>query len=503
MQTRFLGWQGTKGNIIALIAGGVLPLAFAPFYYYLIAIVSLALLFLSWQGVSAKQAAMRGFLFGVGLFGVGVSWVYVAIHDFGQASLLLAGLLTGLFVGFLALYLAFFAWLGKRITVRSLNVADFVLLLPIIWLIFEVFKGWFLTGFPWLDIGVSQIEGPLSGYIPIIGVLGASWLVAVTAGLIIALWQTRRWYWGMIIVVIWGGGSLLQQQQWTTATDDRIKTSLIQGNIPQATKWDPKQLFKTLALYQARTEQHWDSDLIVWPENAVTAFHHQLKDLYFDPLAEQARANKTDILLGLPVKDISSQQYFNSMMLLGSDQAFYYKSHLVPFGDYVPLEWLRGLIAFFDLPMSAFRPGPIQQELIHAAGYNIGISICYEDTFSTEILRSVPQANLLVNATNNAWYGDSFAPHQHLQISRSRALETERPILRATTNGISAIIGFKGKLIKQTEQFQEQVLTGWVQPREGATPYVRWGQKPIFVLSLFMLMVWAYYRRITVVEPKN
>ncbi|MFT7413613.1 MAG: apolipoprotein N-acyltransferase, partial [Methylophagaceae bacterium] len=181
---------------------------------------------------------------------------------------------------------------------------------------------------------------------------------------------------------------------------------------------------------------------------------------------------------------------------LGAQEGFYHKSHLVPFGDYVPFEWLRGVIKFFDLPMSSFRRGPISNELVHAAGQAIGLSICYEDTFSTEVLRSLPEARLLVNATNNAWYGDSFAPHQHLQISQNRALETGRPTIRATTNGVSALIDFKGHLQQQTAQFKEAVLTGNVQPRQGATPYVKWGQSPLWLLTLFMLMAWAYYRRV-------
>ena len=228
----------------------------------------------------------------------------------------------------------------------------------------------------------------------------------------------------------------------------------------------------------------------------MTVFYHQVKEFYLDPLAKLARANDTDILLGLPVRNQDGDEYYNSMMSLGSQEGFYYKSHLVPFGDYVPFEWLRGVITFFDLPMSSFSPGPVSTNLLHAAGQVIGTSICYEDTFSTEVLRTLPEARLLVNATNNAWYGDSFAPHQHLQISQNRALEVGRPIIRATTNGVSALIGFKGDLQARTLQFEEAVLTGNVQPRQGTTPYVAWGQISLWLFSLFMLGAWLYYRRV-------
>ncbi len=485
-----------SGHLTALIAGGLLPLSFAPFHYYPIAILSLALLFLSWDNTTPKQAALRGFLFGIGMFGVGISWVYVAIHDFGQANILLAGFLTALFVSFMASYLAVLGWGINRLSKGKLTTFDTVLLLPVAWLLFEWFKGWFLTGLAWLDVGVGQIDGPLSGYTPVISVLGVSLLAAFSASLFVIVWQKKQWWPIILIALIWSGGHLLKSQQWTYPVDDEIQVTVIQGNIPQAMKWDPEQLFKTLALYQARTEENWDSDLIIWPENAVTVFHHQAKEFFLDPLEALAKENGTELLLGLPVLDKATGHYYNSIMSLGKQEGFYYKSHLVPFGDYIPLEWLRGLIKFFDLPMSAFRPGPISSSLLNVAGQPIGLSICYEDTFSTEILRTLPEASILINATNNSWYGDSFAPHQHLQISQNRALEMGRPLVRSTTNGISALIDFKGRLRQQTPQFEEAVMTGNVQPRQGKTPYVSWGQIPLLLLSLFMLVVWAYYRQI-------
>ncbi|MDC9724865.1 MAG: apolipoprotein N-acyltransferase [Gammaproteobacteria bacterium] len=488
--------QPWSGNVIALIAGGLLPLSFSPFHYYPVAVLSLALLFSVWNNITAKQAALRGFLFGIGMFGVGISWIYVAIHDFGQANMALAGLLTALFVSFMASYLAVLGWGINRLSKGNLTAFDTVLLLPVAWLFFEWFKGWFLTGLPWLEVGAGQIDGPLSGYTPVISVLGVSLLTAISAGLLVIVWQKRQWWPIFAFTLIWAGGSLLKSQQWTYPVDDEIQVSVIQGNIPQAMKWDPEQLFKTLALYQARTEENWDSDLIIWPENAVTVFHHQAKEFFLDPLAIVAQENETELVLGLPVLDQETGHYYNSMMTLGEQEAFYYKSHLVPFGDYIPLEWLRGLIKFFDLPMSAFRPGPVSTSLLTIAGQPIGLSICYEDTFSTEILRGLPKATVLINATNNSWYGDSFAPHQHLQISQNRALEMGRPLVRSTTNGISALIDSKGGLRKQTAQFEEAVMTGHIQPRQGKTPYVNWGQTPLLLLSLFMLVVWAYYRRI-------
>ena len=297
------------------------------------------------------------------------------------------------------------------------------------------------------------------------------------------------------VIVIWVGGQGLQSVDWTQPSGEAINTTIVQGNVPQDVKWSPEQLVSTLALYQKLTEQHWNSQLVVWPENAVPAFYHQLKDFFIDPLIKEAKQHNTDILLGLPFEDENGQDYYNSMMVAGEDAGFYHKRHLVPFGDYVPFAWLRGLIAFFDLPMSGFVPGPEQQSLLKASGQQVGISICYEDVFSLEVLDALPEASILVNATNNAWYGDSFAPHQHLQISRSRALETERPLVRATTNGISAFVDYKGRIQSQTPQFEQATLTTNIQPRQGATPYVTAKRWPIFILIVLILAIWFYYRR--------
>jgi apolipoprotein N-acyltransferase len=496
MQTAsVLALQGWKGSMLALLAGASLPLAFAPFYFYPVAVVSLVLLFISWQQITPKQAAWRGWLFGLGMFGVGVSWIYVAIHVFGQSGMILAGLLTFLFVAFLALYVSLLGWLVKKLAPGAFSFSDLILLLPVVWLGLELFKAWFLTGFPWLELGVSQIEGPLAGYVPLIGVNGVSTLVAISAGGLLFSWQKRNWQALLLVVLIWGAGQILKSIDWTEAVGQPVETALVQGNVPQQIKWNPEQLVDTLVLYQKTTQKYWDQDLVVWPENALPAFYHQLQSFYLNPMQQEALDNKTDILMGLPVQAENGSDYFNSMLLVGEKPGFYHKRHLVPFGDYVPFEWLRGLIAFFNLPMSAFVSGPDNQELLEAAGQKVGISICYEDVFSNEVLQTLPEATILINATNNAWYGDSFAPHQHLQISRSRALETGRPLVRSTTNGISAFVDFKGQIQSETPQFEQAVLTHAVQPRQGETPYVSWQRWPIWLMSLFMLLMWAYYRQ--------
>jgi apolipoprotein N-acyltransferase len=317
--------------------------------------------------------------------------------------------------------------------------------------------------------------------------------------LLILLYRSRRKQLGLLLafVVMHLVGYGLLQINWTQPAGEPLRVSLIQGNLPQATKWDPQAVRKRLQLYRELTEQHWDSDIIVWPENAVTTFYHNIKDDYLAELQQRAREHGTDVVLGLPVMDRDKVSYYNSLVSIGRTPGMYHKTHLVPFGEYVPLEsMLRGLIAFFDLPMSSFSRGGFDQPLLQAGGQPVATTVCYEDAFGEEVIRQLPEATLMINGSNNAWYGNSFAPHQHLQIARMRALETGRPLLRATTNGISALVDDKGRLMARSTQFQTDVVAGEIQPRQGSTPYIRLGNYPMLVILLLIwLSLLVFHRR--------
>jgi len=480
-----------KAQAAALAAGAALSLAFAPFSFALLALLAPALLFLLVAEAPPRRAAWRGLLFGIGLFGVGVSWVFVAIHDYGNTGAMAALLLTLLFVLLLALYFALFAWAAARLPGER-GGRYFLLALPALWLLVEWFRGWFLTGFPWLALGYSQIETPMAGYAPLFGIYGVSGLLVFGAGALAWGWRQRRvWPVAALLVALLGGGAALQQVAWVEPTGSPLQVSLVQGNLPQPTKWDAAQIRHRLATYRALSEPRMGrDDLVVWPENAITVFYHQIRDGYLADLEQQAQASGTDLVLGLPVQERSTGRYYTALMSLGREQAFYYKHHLVPFGEYVPLEGvLRGMVGFFDLPMSGFTPGPRQQAPLPVAGVSAAPTICYEDAFGHQMRRSLPEASILINGSNNAWYGDSLAPHQHLQIARMRSLETGRPLLRATTNGISALVDHRGRLAARSRQFEQDLLSGEVQPMGGATPYVRWGDWPVVGLALLLFVL--------------
>jgi apolipoprotein N-acyltransferase len=488
-------------DLLAALSGAVLPLAFAPLNIFILAVVSPALAFWCWHGVSPGVAARRGFLFGLGLFGVGVSWVYVAIHDFGFTGAPLAALLTFIFVAFLALFHALQAYLSIRLQ-RHLPLALHGLVFAMMWMLFEWLRGWVLTGFPWLDLGYSQIDAPLAGFAPILGSYGISMLVVLTAAMIWQLAQQRqRIMWGVLslTILVWIAGWALQSVEWSQPVGKPLKVAVVQGNLPQLTKWDPDKILHRLHYYAELSEPYWGKrDVIVWPENALTILWQDAPLEYRMRLRERVRQSGTDLVIGLPYANEKTGEYYSSMLVLGKTPGVYNKRHLVPFGEYVPLaSLLRGLISFFDLPMSGFSAGDQHQAHLVVAGQPLAPSICYEDAFGSELIDFLPQATLLINGSNNAWYGNSLAPHQHLQISRMRALETARQLIRATTTGISALVDHHGHIIERSPQFKTYVLEGQVQPRTGATPYVRMGNWPVngtVFTALIVLVILARRR---------
>jgi len=480
-------------DLLALAAGALLVLAFAPFNLYPLALIAPAALFWSLHEASPRAALRRGFCFGLGQFGAGVSWVYVAIADFSDSGMSVALALTALFVAALACYPALFAALAARLWPRwrRTPAVGYLLILPALWMLIEWLRGWLFTGFTWLQLGYSQIDSPLAGWAPVLGVYGLGLWLAIGAGALAWAARDKRRAWpGLLLAALpWAGGWGLGSIEWTQPVGAPLRVALIQDNLPQDTKWDADQFDARLALYARLTQENLGRvDAVIWPENAITVFYDELETSYFDKLAALGAQTGTDILVGVPLKRLDAPGYYTTLLRLGEPAQVYRKHHLVPFGEYVPLEsLLRGLIDFFDLPMSGFSPGGAAQPPLRIGGQKAAMSICYEDAFGEELLHNFPQATWLINGSNNAWYGDSLALHQHLEIARMRALETARPLLRATTTGISALVDEKGRISARTPAFEQAVLRGEVQPRQGSTPYIRWGNAPILVILFSVL----------------
>lgn len=483
--------QPVIADILALGAGAALVLAFAPFAWWLIVVLAPAVLMFLWLDCPAHRAFRRGYLFGLSFFGVGVSWVFNSIYEFGDAPAFLALLITLAFVLFLSLYPALTGALIARLT----NVPEGIklaLVFPSVWVLMEWLRSWVITGFPWLLVGQAHAETPLVGIIPVFGVLGASWLSLSTSGLVVLILTVQgqiRWLSLVTIVCIWGGTNFLGKVPWVEPAGAPFSASLIQGNVSQDAKWLPENRQATLNLYRDLTRKHFTSDLVVWPESAVPAFYRQLERTYFMPLMQEARNNRTQLVVGVFYYDPNTDRAYNSMASLGDSVEFYHKRHLVPFGEFMPL---RGLLVWMDdflnIPMSDLGAGR-GTPVLNFGKLAAGVSICYEDAYGNEVIDALPAANFLINVSNDAWFGDSLAPHQHLEIARLRAVETGRFLLRATNTGISAVINERGEILSRSPQFKTDVLTDTVIPMKGLTPFARWGNWAIVTLLLVSLLI--------------
>lgn len=479
------------GDLLSLGSGVLLTAAFAPFALWPLAVVLPVLLLWLWQDEPPWRAAWRGGLCGMGLFSTGIYWVYISLHEYGHAPAPFAALTTLLLILYLALYPAVFAYLLARWAPRPGPVSC-LLVAPAAWAGLEWVRSWLLSGFPWLSIGYSQIDSPLGQIAPCLGVFAVGWAVWFAAGLLRVLLLARgraRWSWGLLLLLFWLGFWSLGRMDWVSPTGKELQVSLVQGNIPQERKFRSEELERTLRRYaELSLEQGEGSDLIIWPETAIPVFYQQVTE-FADALQEQALESGTDYLIGVPTGEWSRRVFHNAVVSLGSSQGFYYKHRLLPFGEYLPL---RSFLMFFrdfvDIPMADFRAGGSDQPLLHVAGQPVGVSICFEAVFGSGIRLSLPQASLLVNVSNDAWFGDSLAPHQHLQIARMRALEAGRYMARATNTGISALIDQRGRIIARSHQFETEVLRGTIQPMKGATPYV-WLGDGVAVSLLAVLLV--------------
>ena len=470
-----------KWEVVAPISGILLTLAFAPFDFAYLALAALMIFYVFSTQTSLKRVALDGYLFGLGLFGSGIWWVYISIHDFGGADAVSACLLTASLIAVWSLLpvltaLALFK-LSKMTAIWSRVTCS-----ALAWVTVEYFRGsWLFNGFPWLQIAYSQLDTPLAGFAPVIGVYGMGFLLALSAFTVVeTLLRRIVWWHGLIVCsVIWGGGWALHTIHWTDVAGEAFKITLIQGNIDQDQKWLPSQKPNTLKLYRQLTEQHWDSSVVVWPETAIPAFLSEVRDSYLNPLAIAAREHGTDLIVSLPTG--GNKTYYNSVMTLGHDEAFYHKSHLLPFGEYLPLQPFSGwILDQLSIPLGSFTAGSQSQPLLKAGGYPFVATICYEDAFGQLVINRVADAAYLVNVTNDAWFGDSSEPYQHMQMAQFRALEAGRYLVRATNTGVSGIIGPDGKPRQQSKLFATTTLTDDIIPMSGLTPYARIGDIGVF-----------------------
>jgi apolipoprotein N-acyltransferase len=485
--------------VAAFLLGAGTVLGFAPFGFSALPVLTLAGLIAFWRKAPSPRAAgWLGFAFGIGLFGAGASWVYIALAMFGGMAGPLAALATIVFCAHLALFPA----LVGLVTAGIAGVDSPARLVAVagLWPLTEWLRSYLFTGFPWLAVGYAQTQAPLAGYAALGGVFLVSLAIAASSALlaeVAAASLQRRYGYAVaaaaMLLVVWIGGSTLRGIEWSRPHGDAIPVSLVQGNIEQDVKFEDKYRDQTLAIYADLVAQA-KGRLIVLPESALPMFADEVPVEYVARLRAEAQKRGGDLLVGLfffeprqPGED--EDRYFNSVVSLGAATTqVYRKRHLVPFGETIPAKPLVGwfIRSVLHIPLADQTPGPANQAPFEVAGERAAVNICYEDAFGAELIGSLPEATMLINVTNDAWYGRSLAAEQHEQIAAMRALESARPMLRATNTGITSIIDHHGSELARLPWFTRGVLEGTIAGRTGMTPYARWGDALAVALALLL-----------------
>jgi apolipoprotein N-acyltransferase len=486
------------GQLLLFLFGALTTLTFAPFgLYFLMPVVMLPVMFV-WVFTPPRASAKLSFWYGAGLFLSGTYWLYISIHVFGQAPLWVAMLIMIGLVLIMSAYCAAAGWIISRLTEGSARRLLFVG--PAAWVTIEWLRGWLMSGFPWLAAGYSQIDSTLAGWVPLVGVYGASVVTVLSSaallGAVIEKGRTR-WLYAGAVILPWLVGAALQPIQWTEATDGSLRTTIVQGGVSQDRKWLADQFKPTLELYRNALLEYHDSDLVIWPEVAIPSTIDQV-ERYIGEWQSDIQSQPRTLLFGILERDLEARKVFNSVVMLnGHDRQIYRKRHLVPFGEYFPVpDFVRKWMRLMSLPTSDMSAGDEDQPLLEGlSGDKMAVAICYEDAYGAEQLYALPEASVLINVSNDAWFGDSIAPHQHLEIARMRALEAGRYVVRATNNGVSAFIGPKGELLDTAPQFEYAAMTMDIIPHTGATPFVRSGNWPVITLLLGILAWFSWSSR--------
>ncbi|SUO93533.1 apolipoprotein N-acyltransferase [Suttonella ornithocola] len=476
-------------SLISFVLGSLLSLSFAPFNLWWLAFISLTGIFVLW--LTSLHPGRIGFLFGLGNFTTGVYWVYISLNTYGDAPLAFAILANITLILYLSLYPMLVGWLLGKLSVRkSLYRAA---LIPLLWLIAEFIRSYVLTGFPWLSIGYSQMSSFLHNLAPIFGSYGVGLVLACLCTLFAYSIVKRTPYPIIIAIFIIAISAFTKNLHFTKPMGEAFSVALVQGNASQYTKFDPNQMYKDLDDYIALSANRKES-VIIWPETAIAFMENAVKDNFLIPLDKLYYDKKQTLVTGIATGNLD-KDYYNSVITLGNGSRRYSKEHLLPFGEFTPMKPVFNLFnKYVDIPMSDFSRGGENQKPILTNGIPAGASICYEAAFGRVVRQSLPNAQYLINVSNDGWFQDSIAADQHLQMNQMRALELGREMARATNNGYTVFIDHHGHIISSLPRFEQGVLAGKIQPRIGLTPYAKYGNNLfLFLLALYAIIVGLMY----------
>lgn len=478
---------------LTAFAGALAPLCFSPINMWLLGPISVALLYVALINVSPRIAAWLGWTYGFTCFGLGASWIYVSIHEYGNAGPVLSVIITTLFVAGLALFFMLQCWTYRRFATRYFPILGFTAC----WVLVEWLRSWLFTGFPWLYLGSAHVTSMFSGIAPILGVLGISFVIALSGAIMGSLLQhyftVERSLYALCktqlptaLLMLWGMASVTSKLSWVDATDQTLTVGIVQGNIEQGMKFRSDYLQYTLDTYEELSADLWQNSLVLWPETAIPMAYQRAGDV-LEYFSAQAKAHDSTLVSGIFYD--TGDEIYNSITALGNGSGIWHKQKLVPFGEYVPLRSiLSNLLQLFALPMSSLSSGPAEQGLLNVGPYQAAAFICYEVVYPDFVRKYGGKADFLLTISNDTWFGASWGPWQHLQIAAMRARELGRYMLRATNDGVSAIIDERGQIVVQSKQFQADTLQGEVKIFTGTTPFARWGSWPILLLSLLLLL---------------
>lgn len=499
-------------DVMAIVAGAASVLAFSPFDVSPLAMICPALLFALWSVGGARRAAWRGFLYGAAEFLVGIYWIYIAVSGIGPAPWWLGVLLYVALALMCAVFPALLGYVTKRLAPQP--CAWWLLLIPAGWALLEWIRSFILTGFPWLALGYSQAANPLGGYGTVFGIYGVSFVCVLLAVLVVLTLRPLQALWMRVagvagILLVFGIGAALAHVSWTHARGPAFSVALIQGDIATRQKWEEEGVRQSLDRYTALTRKHFSAPLIVWPEAAVPSWYTEVAP-QLERFGAEARAHGAAIVYGVLVYGWSTGNSYNAVAAMGAgvglENNVYYKRHLVPFGEYFPVpDWLKRILAKHALPHSSFTPGPLDQPPLAVGAWRIAVANCYEIAFGRLLRYQLPSANFIVNVTDDGWFGHSIALPQQFQMAQMAARETGRYVLAATSSGVTGIIGPDGHVRARLPEHRVGVLTGKIEPRVGATPYVRLGNALIVWICVALLILgfgYAFYRwRLRRVRP--
>ncbi len=535
MRARHINWKSWQTPVILFVAGTLQALCFAPdplpgWALSPLQLITMAVLVRSiWRADGSKQAALRAWLFAFGQFMLGLYWLTISMHTYGYIPLPLAILALAGLCAYLAIFATFAGWMTQKIGCAAWSEGESssrgplmaALVWAALWTISEWLRATLFTGFPWLNSGYAHVDSWFASWAAVLGIYGVTFVTAFCAAAIAGLvgathfspkHQPQRAVAGLIAIAFALCGWGIQKINWSEPEGPPLGVRLVQGNVDQGLKFDSRLLATNIQthLRLAATPAPAGSPaptLVLLPETALAAFQHQIDPAAWLAWKELATRQASTILMGAAILDRSTNNYTNSVIAIdhntdltqlvqGTDKQRYDKHHLVPFGEFIPFGF-RWFVEIMRIPMGDFYRGELRQPAFAINDQHVAANICYEDTFGEELLPSLSApdgANILANFSNLGWFGDSFALRQHWQISRIRAIETSRPMLRATNTGASGAIDHTGHPIAILPAHRAAVLDVSIQGQTGLTPYARLGNLPILLISVLILSA-AFYRR--------